>query len=156
MKRILLLAGAAALACLSIGPLAAQTQSDQYKYIKTNWTPPTYAKCNFTASPAVNTACINGYQETLTSPVAGASVTLVPPCTATLTTNCIGPVSAYSWTPGIFLYSGTWKITLAVGYLDQNGAQQFTTAASTTLDVPPPFVPPSPVTGLNAGPSATP
>jgi hypothetical protein len=150
MKKILFL-----LALLLV-PMSAlsQTTSDQYKNIKLAWTPPTYATCNFTATPPVNTACVNGYQAKFTPPSGtGGTLATVQPCTATVTTNCIGPGSSYQWSPGGFLFSGTWGISLAAAYLDANGAQQFTAAVTTTVNVPLPFVPPGPVTGLGASPA---
>lgn len=133
---------------------SAQTVSDQYKHIKTIWTPPVYQVCNFTATTPVNTSCIDGYQEVLTPPSSVTSGTVtVPACTAALTTGCIGPVSTYQWGPSGFLYSGTWSVSLYVAYLDANGVQQYTTPVSTTVVVPNPFTPPSPATGLSANPA---
>lgn len=135
----------------------AQTTSNQYKTIKTNWTPPvitasTYPVCNFTANPPVNTLCENGYQEMLNPPAGtNAPSVTIPPCSATQSTFCIPfGVSTYSWTNGNYLYSGTWNISLATGYLDGNGVQQFSASATTTVNVPNPQNPPNPVTGLNA------
>jgi hypothetical protein len=134
---------------------SAQAVSDQYKHIKTIWTPPAYPACNFTATTPVNASCINGYQEVLTPPSPLTGTVTVPPCTATQTAGCIGPVSTYQWGPtgGGFLYSGTWNVSLYVAYLDANGAQQFTAPVSTTVVVPNPFTPPSPATGLGASPA---
>lgn len=143
---------------LMLAPLAiSQTVSNQYKHINTGWIPPaigaaanTYPACNFTGSPAVNTLCVNGYREDLTPPAAAnASSVTVLPCTATQTTACIPwGVSSYSWTPGGFLYSGTWNVAVSTAYLDANGVQQYSAPLTGTVNVPNPSNPPSGVTGL--------
>lgn len=129
----------------------AQTQSNQYKHINTTWKGnESYLACNFTATPAVNAACINGYQITLTPPSGSGAPAVIPACTATVATNCVGPGNSYSWAPGGFLYSGTWTVSIVLQYLDSSGAQQQLAGVTTTAVVPPPFVPPSPVTGPTA------
>lgn len=145
LRRLLLL-------FLLLTPLSvlAQTASNQYKHINTAWTAPPmggnyYPACSF---PTISTQCVNGYQETFTAPQNGGSIS-VPPCTATVTSNCIGLVTTYSWTPGGYLYTGTWNIALATAYLDANGAQQYSATVTSSVTVPNPLGPPSPATGLS-------
>ena len=142
---------------LMLAPLAfAQTASNQYKHINTAWTPPViggnvYPACNFTANPPVNTACVNGYEEILIPPTGtNGNTNTIPPCSATQTTLCMPwGISSYSWSPGGYLYVGTWNVSVSTAYLDSNGAQQFSAPLTGTVVVPNPTNPPNPVTGLN-------
>jgi hypothetical protein len=71
------------------------------------------------ACPA-GTACLYGYTLVITPPF-GASVTF-PPCSATVTGNCLSAASTtFTYRPSGGLYCGTWSATVTANYLDGSG-----------------------------------
>jgi hypothetical protein len=97
----------------------------------------------------VQKACIEGYTETLIDP-SGHTI-LVPTCSLNVTSNCIGPVSGYSWSPGGTLFCGTWQITLATNYLDGNGTAGISASSGVvSVTEPCPFVLPGAPSGVSA------
>lgn len=133
---------------LGAGYAQGQTASDTYKNIQINYTQSTTTPCTST----VQKSCLLGYEATYTAPQNGGD-TVVPTCnpyaSPAVTTGCIGLVSTYTWSPGGFLYTGNWSISLKAVGLDANGVIAKSSAALTSVVVPVPFLL-SPATGITA------
>ena len=108
-------------------------------------------------SSGVTTSCLQGYTETLTPPVTGATqATVTSACTGTATLNCFtGPDANGNitgvWSPGGNLFTGTWTVSVVANWLDNTGKAVASAPLTTTVVEAVPFVP-SPVTGLSASP----
>jgi hypothetical protein len=114
--------------------------SNQYQHINNTWNVPnsTYPDC--TATVTLN--CLSTYTYTATDPYGAASINTVP--------NGLllaGATFAYNWTPGSFLYCGTWTASVVANYIDGSGAGVSSTADTVTVAVSCPLVA-SPVTNL--------
>jgi hypothetical protein len=135
---------------LAVVAAHGQTASDKYQHIKSTWTAPnsTYPNCTST----VASSCLTGYALTFIAPAGVNPTTAIPPCVPGVTTNCVGPVSTYTWGPGGYLYAGTWNVSLTAVFLDSTGAQVQASPVVTTVVVPLPFVA-SPASSLVSAPA---
>jgi len=95
------------------------------------------------------TSCVAGFTLVVTPPF-GPAVTF-PPCSATVTGNCLGPAStSFTYRPATGIYCGSWSATVAVNWLDNLGNPVTSVAVSAPpVTEPCPFVasPASSVTG---------
>jgi hypothetical protein len=75
---------------------------------------------SWTAPAPTTAATLQGFTEVITPPF-GPAITF-PPCSATVTGNCLGPASTiFTYRPTGGLYCGMWTATVAANYLDGSG-----------------------------------
>lgn len=146
IKRALLFAALSLCGVLASRAQAAPPLGTDHSIVA-NWTAP----ANQTpCSSSITKSCLLGYTETITPPVGVSGNNVIPNCSASVTTSCIGAAAtSYTWTPVPGpLYSGTWNVSLVANYLDASGNPVASTAISTTVIEPVPFVA-GPAIGLN-------
>jgi len=142
MKIVRLLSCAALGIALTLAIHAQTPQVSTYKNIDWKWSPPS---TSLTSCPSGTTvACILDYQVTLTDPT-GAVQT---PVSVPFGTNL------YTFTPGSFLYCGTWKASAVTRfYMDTGNLITLSTPPGTgNASVACPFVAPGSPGGVSGTP----
>lgn len=146
MRKALLLFGlVAAIALAPFVAHAATPASTQYQHINATWNAPnsTYPDCSST----VTLNCLNTYTYTLTDPNGSPSIITVPNGGI-----AAGGLVAYNWTPGGYLYCGTWTLSVVANFVDGSSQTVASSADTVNVAVSCPLVA-SPVTNLKGTPA---
>jgi hypothetical protein len=112
MKRLATLCALLAAVCLAAPAAHAQTlTAGTATKIVVSWNALVYPAGTPNCSATVAVDCAQGYTLTIQGP-APTPVT-IPPCTATVTANCIHATdTSFTWAPGGGLYYGSYQISL--------------------------------------------
>jgi len=131
-----------ALFVLALTSAGAQQASTQYKNIGWKWTAAPNPNALPVCSTTVTKACITDQQLTLTDPTGAAQA----PVSIPWGTN------AYAYSPGGFLYCGAWNASVAVRYVDDQGAAKTDAPGTGSATVTCPFVGPGKPSGVAGTP----